>query len=56
MINFFKGYLPWKNFDVSKHSARFRKLGELKARCTRGQLFDGIPSFFKKYMEYSGGL
>ena len=30
MINFIKGQLPWKNFDVSKHSARFRKLGELK--------------------------
>ena len=36
MINFFKGYLPWKNFDVSKHSARFRRLGDLKTHYTKG--------------------
>ena len=52
MVNFVKGGLPWENFKINKPSARYRKLGQLKAHSTNWQLYVGCPRQFQTYMEY----
>ena len=43
MINLIKGSLPWQGITISKHSARYRKVGKFKQQSPNEKLCQGCP-------------
>ena len=56
LLNFYLGSLPWSTIQVTKDSARYRKLGKAKLKYTMTTLFDKCPPLFKNYMDYCKAL
>ena len=52
MINLIKGSLPWQGISISKHSARYRKVGKFKQSYPNEKLCSGCPVQFLHYMDY----
>ena len=56
MINLIKGSLPWQGISISKHSARYRRVGKFKEQYPNEKLCQGCPIQFRQYMDYVMGL
>lgn len=56
MINLIKGSLPWQGITISKHSARYRKVGKFKQQYPNEKLCQGCPVQFLHYMDYVMGM
>ena len=52
MINFLTGSLPWQGKHSGKPSARYRKIGDLKASISNSRLCRHCPKAFLDYIEY----
>ena len=52
MINMLLGSLPWQGKHSSRPSARYRKVGQIKASYSNKKLCEGCPKQFLLYMDY----
>lgn len=52
MINFLTGRLPWQGMQSSKPSARYTRVGQIKAQHSNAKLCKDCPPEFVTYLSY----
>ncbi|KAI5191846.1 hypothetical protein NEMIN01_1701 [Nematocida minor] len=56
LIYFMKGKLPWQSIKAVSKEARYKLIGEIKAKTSPDELCKGLDPSFKEFLEYTRRL